>query len=89
MKIEEYGVITFNSTHHAISGEKVFKDNDIPFKTIPTPRDITLSCGLSILFSIEYLENVKELHKSNMLSIKGIYSYTIEGKEKKIKEIEW
>lgn len=89
MKIEEYGVITFNSTHHAISGEKIFKDNEIPFKTIPTPRDITLSCGLSILFSYEDLDRVRELHTNNILSIKGIYKYTIEDKKKTIIELTW
>jgi hypothetical protein len=89
MNTEEYGIITFNSTHHAISGEKIFKDNEIPFKTIPTPREITLSCGLSILFTLDDLDKVKELHSKNILSIKGIYRYTIEGKNKNITEIVW
>ena len=89
MKIEEYGVVTFNSTHHAISGEKIFKDNNVPFKTIPTPREITLSCGLSILFSFEDLDRVRELHANNILSIKGIYKYTIEDNKKTISEITW
>lgn len=89
MKIEEYGVITFNSTHHAISGEKIFKDNEIAFKTIPTPREITLSCGLSILFSYEDLDRVRELHANNILSIKGIYKYRIEDKKKTIEELSW
>lgn len=89
MKKEEYGIVTFNSTHHAISGEKIFKDKEIPFKTIPTPREITLSCGLSILFSLEDIDKVKELHSNEILSIKGIYKYTIEGKNKSIVEIAW
>lgn len=86
---EEYGVVTFNSTHHAISGEKIFKDNNIVFKTIPTPREITLSCGLSILFSLEDLLKVKELCNSNVLSVKGVYRYIIQDREKRIEEIEW
>ena len=86
---EEYGVVTFNSTHHAISGEKIFKDNNIVFKTIPTPREITLSCGLSILFSLEDLIRVKELCNSNVLSVKGVYRYIIQDREKRVEEIEW
>ena len=89
MKTEEYGIVTFNSTHHAISGEKIFKEKEIPFKTIPTPRDITLSCGLSILFSLDDIHKVKELHSGNELSIKGIYKYTVSEKVKEITEIEW
>lgn len=86
---EEYGVVTFNSTHHAISGEKIFKDNNIVFKTIPTPREITLSCGLSILFSLEDLLRVKDLCNSNVLSVKGVYRYIIQDREKRVEEIEW
>lgn len=86
---EEYGVVTFNSTHHAINGEKIFKDNNIVFKTIPTPREITLSCGLSILFGLDDLDKVKELYESKTLSIKGVYRYEIENHVKKITEIEW
>lgn len=56
---------------------KRYDDNNV-FKTIPTPREITLSCGLSILFSFEDLDRVRELHANNILSIKGIYKYTIE-----------
>lgn len=89
MKIEEYVVLTFNSTHHTLSGEKIFKDNDIGFKTIPTPREITLSCGLSILFALEDLEKVKDLIKKDVLAIKGVYRYNIKGKEKTVTEIEW
>lgn len=86
---EEYGVVTFNSTHHAISGEKIFKDNNIVFKTIPTPREITLSCGLSILFSLEDLLRVKDLCNSNVFSVKGVYRYIIQDREKRVEEIEW
>jgi hypothetical protein len=89
MKTEEYGIVTFNSTHHAISGEKIFKEKQIPFKTIPTPREITLSCGLSILFSLEDIQKVKELKDKNELSIKGIYKYIINENTKEISEFEW
>ncbi len=89
MKNEDYGVVTFNSTHHAISGEKIFKENNIPFKTIPTPREITLSCGLSILFALEDQDKVQELYNKEILSIKGVYRYEIRGKEKSITELKW
>lgn len=73
MKEEVYGVITFESTHHAIKGEKTLMEKNITLKTIPTPREITASCGLSIMFSLDDLENVKEIISEEELSIKGIY----------------
>lgn len=76
MTEEVYGVVTFKSTHYAIQGEAVFDDNNISHKTIPTPREITYSCGLSLLFILDDLELVKELVDSGQLDIDHIYKYT-------------
>lgn len=75
MEMDQFGVVTFNSTHHAIKGESTFKSSQVIFKTIPTPREITLSCGLSIRFNLSDLEKVKKLVEDGDLSIKGIYRY--------------
>ena len=79
MKSEEFGVVTFESTHHAIKTEGILKENEIPFKTIPTPREITLSCGLSIRFSLDDMEMVKALVENNTLAIKGVYKFKKDG----------
>lgn len=76
MDKEGFGIITFESTHHAINGEKIFKDKELEFKTIPTPREITLSCGLSIKFLIDDWKKVEELIENENLAIKGVYRYT-------------
>lgn len=87
MEFDQFGVVTFNSTHHAIKGEGIFKSNEIPFKTIPTPREITLSCGLSIRFDIHDLEKVKNLVENDELSIKGIYKYIRDEKGSRLEKI--
>lgn len=87
MGLDQFGVVTFNSTHHAIKGESIFKTNEIPFKTIPTPREITLSCGLSIKFEINDLDKVKNLVESDELSIKGIYKYIRDEKGSRLEKI--
>lgn len=76
MENEIYAVLTFESTHHAISGEKVFKEAGLQFKTIPTPREITSSCGLSIRFDLEDLEVAKKNIEETNLAIKGMYKLT-------------
>ncbi|WP_352418770.1 DUF3343 domain-containing protein [Proteiniborus sp.] len=73
MKEEVYYVIAFDSTHYAIQGEKVLRDKDIDIKVIPTPREITASCGLSIRFNPELFEQIKNILKEYSLSIRGIY----------------
>lgn len=46
---KEFYVIVFDSTHYAIQTEKRLKGR-FQIETIPTPREITASCGLSIKF---------------------------------------
>ena len=76
MKEEKYAVVTFKSTHYTIQAEEVFKENNISFKTIPTPREITVSCGLSILFTLEDLPQTRELIDKGELIIDSLYKYT-------------
>jgi len=56
---KEFYVIAFESTHYAIMAEKKLKGK-FNIQTIPTPREITASCGLSIMFGEESLEDIKE-----------------------------
>ena len=46
-------IVSFNSTHHAIRTEKILNENTITCTTLPTPREITASCGISIRFLFE------------------------------------
>ncbi|OJT74733.1 hypothetical protein BM530_14345, partial [Clostridioides difficile] len=49
-------IVSFNSTHHAIRSEKLFGENSLKVMALPTPREITASCGISIKFSFEDME---------------------------------
>lgn len=87
MRKENYGVTTFKSTHHAIQAEGVFKENGISFKTIPTPREITVSCGLAIIFALDDMDKVKEMVSSDKLLIDSIYNYIKDGVNSKAEKI--
>ena len=76
MNEEIYGVITFKSTHHTIQAEDFLKDKGLDFKTIPTPREITRSCGLAILFAFSDLSIVKDVIDEESIKIDGLYKYT-------------
>lgn len=53
-------VIAFESTHIAIKTEKELMDK-IKIEMIPTPREISASCGISLKFSIEDLDEMLEI----------------------------
>lgn len=87
MKKETYGVATFKSTHHTIQSEEQFKAKEISFKTIPTPREITVSCGLAIIFTLDDIDKVKEMVENNEIPVDGIYKYTKNGTNSKAEKI--
>lgn len=69
----DFYVIVFESTHYAILAEQFFKDKGYKFTIIPTPREITHSCGLSIRFSLDQLKGIKETIDEYNIAVKGIY----------------
>lgn len=87
MKREEYGLSTFKSTHYAIQAEKVLKENDVFFKTIPTPREVSHSCGLALLFTLESIDKVKVLMESGAIQIDGLYKFIKDGPKSSAEKI--
>ena len=87
MKEKEYTLITFKSTHYAIGAEEIFEAEDMDFKTIPTPREVSHSCGLSILFGIDDLEKVKVIVQEKNIKIDGLYRFLKGGANPKTEKI--
>lgn len=87
--MNEMHVVTFNSTHYAIKFEKILKDADIKMMMIPSPREITASCGLSIRFDQSDIESIKEKIEESNVDIYGVFKLTkIAGeKEKQVQKI--
>lgn len=67
-------LLTFESVNHTMLTEKELNDIGFKTKTIPTPREISQSCGLTIMLDPAKLDKVKELKKK--LPIAHIWSYT-------------
>ena len=87
MKKEEYGLTTFKSTHYAIQAEKSLKENDIFFKTIPTPREVSHSCGLSLLFMPESIDKIKQLMENGDIQVDGLYKFIKDGAKSSAEKI--
>ena len=43
------------------------------YRTIPTPREITHSCGLAIKFDLKDIDLVRNIINDNELTIEGIF----------------
>mgnify|MGYP000589053002 CR=1 FL=1 len=59
--MNEMYIISFNSTHQAIKCDKAFGKNEIDYTVLPTPREISQSCGMSIRFVLEDMDKIKEI----------------------------
>lgn len=71
--MKEMYIVSFNSTHHAIRTDKIFSENKVTSMTLPTPREITASCGISIRFLYEDIEKVKKIIDNSEVDYKGIF----------------
>ncbi len=71
--MNDFYLVSFNSTHHAIRTEKLLLEEGMKIMTLPTPREIAASCGLSIKFDLEDLDRVNLIMKENSLERRGIF----------------
>ncbi len=66
-------VIAFNVTHSAIAAQKVLEKHGINFMTIPTPRTITASCGISLMLSADDTSAAVEALRASSLDEKSYF----------------
>lgn len=66
-------IVAFNSTHNAIKSEKLLQDANLKVTTLPTPREISASCGISIKFEKVDVDTVKSILSENKIEFKGFY----------------
>lgn len=71
--MNDFYIISFNSTHHAIRAEKLLVEAGLSVMTLPTPREIAASCGLSIKFEFNDIEVINNIMKDNSIERRGIY----------------
>lgn len=71
--IKDYYLFTFISTSHALKGEKVLKEYGADFVMIPTLREISSSCGLSIKIAPENLEEYYQELKNNYVAVEELF----------------
>lgn len=66
-------LIAFDSTQQALRAEMLFEYADLEIDTLPTPKEITAGCSLTIAFEEEDMEIVRKIIHDEHVEIKGIY----------------
>lgn len=70
---DKFCLTTFSTTHAALNAEKVLAAADLEFLVVPTPREISAGCGLSIRFFCADLDVILARLKENKVNISKVY----------------
>lgn len=87
-QVKDYGVISFHSTHHALSAEKKLLDQGLNFLLIPLPACISASCGLAIKFGFNDFATIKTVLEKAGISWAGAYYIIREGNKQVVNGID-
>ena len=75
-----YGVAAFRSRQQVLRFEAVLRRMGVPGRVVSTPRDISMGCGLSVRFPMEYVTQVRgALAASNIGNLIGLYRAEYDG----------
>ena len=67
-------LIAFDSVHQAIRAEQLLLKADVSVEMVPTPREISASCGQSVRFPGGAAAVVLELLERENIAFRGIYA---------------
>ena len=71
--MDKYGVILFQTSSAAMQAEAILLKADLKVKLIPTPRELSSDCGISLRFDWEFLDKVQSFQENGRLDAVGIY----------------
>ncbi len=59
--MNRYGVVLFHTTSAVMQAEKAIFKAGIAIKLVPTPREFSSDCGISIRFDRAVLKNIESI----------------------------
>jgi hypothetical protein len=75
----KYGVILFNTTTSVMQAEKILLKADFVIKLIPTPREFSADCGISIRFDWDRNAQIKTLLEKEKANYEAIHPLVVNG----------
>ena len=77
---EVYGVAAFRSRQQVLRFESQLRRMGVPARVVSTPRDISMGCGLSVRFPLEYAAMVRSAAQaSGTGNLIGLYRAEYDG----------
>ncbi len=72
--MSKFGVVLFHTSSSAMQAEAVLTRAGLAAKLIPTPRELSSDCGLSLRFDWGLHEHVEILLKERRVETAGIHA---------------
>ena len=72
MKVNDYYVL-FPNVNEGLMLEKKLKENSIKYTIVPTPRELSKCCGISIKYFFEDEEGIKRIVEENKIKVVGFH----------------
>lgn len=66
-------LLIFKNTHYALACEKIFTQQNVCYNIMPSPSQVSNSCGISIAVKNNDLEMIKGMLEKKIISVKCIY----------------
>ena len=80
-------LVMFEAVHQAIRAEQRLLKAGIRVELLPTPREISASCGQSLSFPADAREALLEILEQEKIEFRGIYSTNAE--QRVYERLEW
>ena len=83
--LDAYGVAAFRSRQQVLRFESILRRRGVPVRVISTPRDISMGCGLSVRFPLEYAQAVRRaLQEESPANLIGLYRAEYDGRRLRV-----
>lgn len=66
-------ILTFQSIHHVLKGEKILKREGVAFDLVPVPKEVNPDCGMALELPLNAVARATGLLAENSLDIEGVY----------------
>ena len=81
-----YGLAAFRSRQQVLRFETALNRQGVPARIVSTPRDISMGCGLSVRFPLEYAQTVRRaLQCANTGNLIGLYRAEYDGRQLRLR----
>jgi hypothetical protein len=78
----EYNLLVFNSTHHALAAERILQEQGYKIMVVPVLAEITADCGMAI--RVNPKDNLLQILREKKIEIAGYYQVIKDELEKRI-----